>query len=682
MNFRLTAALFAGVLVLVVALLVTALTDGDGGADTGLAGPLTSVGLKEKDVTTVEIVRTKPAGPTVVLTRGTDGKWVMTAPAAAKVDGFAADALVRDIFQAKPVLAAGIPDNIGAADLDPATARVTLKAGDKTATVNLGLTTIGADKALTLVSTGERPKKVVAVPQRELAGLFRDEFRGKPGAAGEQLKGPGDFRSRRLLGADLTDPVRDLKSIKLAAGGKDVALTRDGTDWKFTIPAAFGLADTAGAPDPVPGVISGVRPLVTALTAIAAAGPADFLETPGDLGQYGLKPGDPAAVRIELVPNTGAPEVVILGKAVEDNGKPVTPAKWYARTEGDPAVAKVQADQADLIRKTAADPSELRNRDVLPESLRDTAVALDITVGGKVTKLRKVPVGKESRWVLYGGPGDPREANQQAAADTVTAITRPRLAREVLAGPNDAAFALAERKAEIKLWTAVEPGTGKAEAGKLPAEPAVKGPAVELVVGKVDGDAVFARRTADGKATDFKLPASMTAAAKTRLDFLDAKLPAFDPASVTTFRFTRGPETVELTKPAGPTGTWTFRQPARFAGKPADAGAVLSLLNALNASTPAKIVAEAPTVDELKKWGLDPAAPRLQVLVNELDYRFGGDTDDKLFTYAMQSGGTLVFTVPRVLTGRFVLDDLRDKTLYQIDPAKVTGLKIRGWKGP
>src|SRR5262249_50326251 len=147
-------------------------------------------------------------------------------------------------------------------------------------------------------------------------------------------------------------------------------------------------------------------------------------------------------------------------------------------------------------------PGELRNRDLLNPSRRDKIDAIDLTVGSTTLKLRKVgggtPLAGGDRWVIYGG-AEPVEAKASEVASLLTTLTRPRAAKEVLAAPNDAAFAGPEIKATVKIWhegiEPPKPDAPKLDKDKLPPEPTLKGDPIELVFGKKEGDSVFVRKS-------------------------------------------------------------------------------------------------------------------------------------------------------------------------------------------
>ncbi len=688
MNFRLTAVFLGLVLALVAGLLVVVLLDEskDGAATAdGLMGPLTSAGVSEKEIDTVELVRTQPTEQTLVFSKSADGRWQLTRPTTAKVEGFAIDAIVRALFAAKPIADPNLTGNLTIHGLDQPTLKVTLRAGaDRSQTVSVGNTTIGGDRAITYVTTSAAPKQPLAVRKSDLTALFRTG--ATDGEAWKLAKWLPDFRVRRILGADVRDPSQ-VQSVKVTTGGKELALVQTAPgEWGFAAPAGYGAADFDGATEPQPptAAFTGVRPLLNMLTALQVGDRDDYIEQPGDdLSKYGLDPKDPHVVRVELKPKDGPAEVAYFGKPVEENGKPVVPAKVYARLEGDPAVLKVATDRLEGLRQTVLNPGELRDRDLLSPAKRNLIDAIDLTHGKETVKLRKVG----PKWVLYGGPA-PAEAKAGQVAALLTQLARPRVITEILPAPNDAAFAGAETKATVKVWYNGQETPAKAEGDKLPPEPKLKGNPVELVFGKKEGNTVFVRKTADNAKVDVKIPESALALVTLgRLDLLDPKLKSFGTQQAVRLAFNRGTETVELTKSDAPNGGWTFQKPDSRKGKSADPQAVSDLLGLLAGLSADRVVSETPSPEELKKWGLDPAAPRMKVAVGvkekdkteERVYHFGAETDDHQHVYAQQVGNPVAFTVRNGVFDRFTTADLRDPTIYRLDLAKVSRLKVKGF---
>lgn len=694
MNFRITAVLFAVVIVLVAALLVSALFQDDPArAAGGLLDPLTSAGVKADDIDAVELTRKSPDDQRLVF-RKRDGKWALTAPVPAKVDSFAVDALVRDLFAAKPVTYPGLTDNAATYGLSSPTYTVTLKKGDAAAAVRLGTTLMGKDKAVTFVATGDRPTTPIAVRAADLASLFKEASRGAGGDPHVIGKWLTEFRQRRLLAAD-AGRGDDLASIRISRGDKTLELIRAGDEWKFAAPADYGLADTAGDSLPSPDRFTGVRPLLTVLLGLQTAGAEDYIEDvpAADHAKYGLAATDPAAVRIELKPKAGPPEVLWLGKKVEKDGQPVTPTRVYARLDGDSAVAAVTTDRLDAVVNTVTDPTPLRNRDLIAEAKRDRIDAVDSTFGGGF-KLRRVAGADGPRWALYGRPTDPTAAVGQAVSALLEALAKPRAATETLLRPTDAAFADAQRKGELKVWfDGVDKAAPPAD-GQLPPEPKLTGDPTTFVFGQSDGADVFVRRTAGGVVTDFKVPSDVVAAAsKSRLAYVDPKLGTFSLTAADSLVLFRNGERVELKKdaaadPAYRSGKWSFVAPDALKGKPADGDKVFEILSAVAAAPPTRVVSEGAPDADLKKLGLDPAAPTTSVTVGtstekvkEWVYHFGAETDDKAAVHYRLVGRPFVLLADRSLSALLTAADLTDKVLFRIDPKRVKTVYLNGWRG-
>src|SRR5687768_4704081 len=171
MNFRLTAILFGVVAVLVAGLLVAALIDDTPPADAAL---LDLGKAKPEDIDTVELVRTEPTEQRLVFVRVEKDNWELREPSGPKVEGFQVSNLVRDLLALKPTPFAELPGGTTEAGLNPPTLKVTLKkGGERSATLLVGDTTIGKEKAVTFVATSDRPTVPVAVKRSDLGSVFK-----------------------------------------------------------------------------------------------------------------------------------------------------------------------------------------------------------------------------------------------------------------------------------------------------------------------------------------------------------------------------------------------------------------------------------------------------------------------------------------------------------------------------
>lgn len=684
MNVRLTAILFGVVLTLVAALLVSVLLDDRPAKDEILLAAL--AGAKDEDVVTVELQR---GAEKLVAVRKGRGQWEFTQPVTAAAEGFQIEGIVRDVLRLKPVDYADIPGP-AAAGVEPAAFQITLRTNaDKSATLRLGDTTAGKDKAVTFAANGDRPGTVVAVRRADLDSLFKSGTGA--GKTSEHAKWLTDYRRRRLLGADLRDAVTDLKQVKLTRGGKTLILDRtDAGDWIISSPANYGAADVAGDPNPNPAEFTGVRPLLSFLTGLTTGGNEDYLETPQPLETYGLKDGDPNLLRIELTPKTGAPEVLLVGKKDDKPG----PTKVFVKTPLDPSVAIVQT-AFDPLFKTLADPKELRDRTLVSDLKKELIDAVDISAGGTAAKLRRVDLKPERQWALYGGPTDPQLA-AFTAKELIDAITKPRAAADVLP-PSDPA--VTPPVAELKLWySGTKPGDGK-EANGVPPEPKLSGDAaVTLILGKTENGFAAVKRVTPAGATFFKIPAATAEIiSRGRLAYIRPKSEPLASNTAVKLAFNRGGEAFEIVKadkpdPDYPVGKWTFEKPDRLRGQIADADKVgggtgfagAGLIGLVGTLAPDAVAAENPTPAQLKQFGLDPPVCKVQITVDTekdkpREYWIGGPAKDG-FVYCRTPNSPLVVTVLKAVADRFAADDLRDLTLYRVAPASITGIKLRGWK--
>jgi hypothetical protein len=681
MNFKLAWILLAVLLLAIGGLLVSTLLDDSPAAGELLLRPL--AGVKEDEIDGVEIVRIEPVEEKIAFTRAGKDRWDIVEPGRSKADAFAVKKIITDLMMLKPVPSSDVTSNKAAHGLDKPGLRVTLKSGSKSATLNVGDTTIGRNP-VTFVTTGDRPDVPVAVLRSDIEGLFRPDADGAAGKSTQKAKWIGDYRQKAFfLGSQ--DLGTETESITIAKADKSTKLVRNATtgEWTFATPA-FGLADTAGDPQAPPAVFTGVRPLVTALTALQVLAPDDFLEKPESPEKYGLAPGDKEAIRIEVKPKDGPAEVLFIGKRVDEKSD-----KFYCKLATDSIVAKATAtpERIAAFAKVATDPSDLRDRSLIGDSKQFSVDAMDVIVGNSTAKLRRIPTTADARWTLYGGPNDPQTAGL-AAQDLVTALAKPRIAKEVLAAPNDAAFS--EKQAEIQLWyNGLESGK-PADPEKLPAEPKLKGPSsLTLVFGKKDGDSVFVRRTtADGIRTDMKVPENvLLSVKKDRLAFLDPKLKTFPTNAVKTLTLKRGAETIAISSDGkAHADQWKFTAPEKLKGQTADAGKVGELLNLAAIMVPTRIAAENATDADLAKYALGAAAKTTVTIAFDSDkeparvYEFGGETEDKTGVFLRVDAKPVVRALPKAIAERFQTDDLRDRLVCTIDTKKIKAIALIGWK--
>jgi len=691
MNFRLTGILFILAVLLVAGLVVMNFLEGDSASDASigtLGEPLAKIGIKEEKIATVELLRTQPGEEKLVFTKSGD-KWELQQPIKAKVDSNLVKALVRDVYAARPIRYNGPLDNLAIHELDKPNFRITLSDSENhSITINIGRSIPGAGSATVFVTTGEKPKASMAVRQSDLSSLYRES--GKDGSAWQLTKWLTDYRQKKLFGSDTMNPNQDVEGIKMAYVNKGFHLQRKANTWTFTDPAGYGEADEVGDSGPRANnsPLTGVNPLLTLLGGLQVSSNEDIIEKPADLGVYGLKSGDPNLMQVELAYKNGTKDVVHFGKIVEEKGTPVVPTKVFVQIEGDSAVLQVPIEKLVGLHQTVYNPNELRNRDIFAAPRKLQMDALDVTYGGSVLKLRKMPTGvaRETFWVVYDAAGKGTVAKSSEVDAMLTELTKPRAAREVLSGDQAAAFADKEKKATVKIWLDGIPSTEKVTGDQIPAEPKLNGTPLELTFGKKDGEVVFLRKVQSGQTIDFKVPESLLQSfSRGRLDLLDAKLKTFSTTAVTSMLFYRGKELFEVTKKDK---LWSFGSPTNLKGLPASENRTLALVGLFSSLYSDRVVAEATSPEELKKYGVDPNTPRMKIYLTlndesnkSLTYDIGFETEDQKFVYARQTGSNYIVTIPKAIFDRLNSDDLRELTLQKVDTTLATKIKIRGWKG-
>lgn len=724
MNFRTTAILFGIVFALGVVLLALSLME----EDKAPSGELVLAGLagvKPEEVDTVELDR---GGSRLVMKRTGKDNWEITEPITTRADAAAVDRVIGALLGARATTYPELSANPAVHGLDNPGLRVTLRAGDKSDTLNVGDVTIGGSKAVGFVTTPTR-KRPMAVSRADLEPLFRE---AKAGKAGDLAKWTNDYRVKQVFAVDTRTAAEDLTGIKVSVPNKkqEVALSRSAGGWKFDTPPGWGDAAVTGDTGTAgSAAITGVRGLVNAVVNLQAASADDFIDSPKDLKEYGLNPDNPDRIRVEIKPKDGPAEVAFIGKkqepapAAPPGGAqpPAPPAKVYVQREGSNAVVHVgaSADTINNLAALAANPDPLRDRDLVKDTDRSRIDAIDIATGGQTTKLRKAPGSAE--WKLYGGPNDPQTANQDAVKKLLDLLTHPHVVKD-FPPANDANFTPAETKAEVKLWADAIKANPDPKADPK-AEPKVEGPPTVLVFGKTDPEGINVRRTlASGAKTDVRLPAKVkvggavapfggpspseevdvaAAVKKTRLDFLDPSLKPFSPFQVDRLVIQNGANVTEVVREKS-TGTpgeekWKFVKPDPRKDRPVDADTMTQLLPMLPQKAD-RFLAETPSEADLVKWGLDPKGPRLKVTLGldtgpppvggappanadkERVYSFGNPTADGNSVYARVEGKAAVFAAPKAVFERFSTADLRDKTVVRFDRAKVKQVRLRGWK--
>ena len=309
--------------------------------DTGKKQEKVFASLQSDKIDSVKITSDK--GEKTTLGK-TDGAWQITEPVAAKADESAVTGITGNLSSVEVVRVVDEnPANLKDYGLAEPRIDVAFKAagdkdyrhllvGDKSPT--------GAD----LFAKRGDDKKVFLIPTFQETAFNKSTF---------------DLRDKTLIKFDR----EKVDGVEVTAGGKTLALAKDGGEWKVTKPiqarADFGSVE---------GVIGRLQ---TAQTKSVVTG----APTPADLKTYGLdKPEETVTLNLG-----SARATLVLGGKAEDN-------TVYARDASKPAVTTVESALADELKKGA---DEYRRKDIF-EFRPYNATRIEFIRNGQTIAFEKV----------------------------------------------------------------------------------------------------------------------------------------------------------------------------------------------------------------------------------------------------------------------------------------------------
>jgi hypothetical protein len=722
MNFKTTYGLFAALVILLGLAALTLMTGGKPGDEGVLLPNAKALKLEAKDFDTLLIERAGSKPETLEFTRLDAKTWQLKRPVEAKADAAAVDRVIDDLLAARRDGAGDTPKNLADLGLDKPSLVVTLGRKDGTRyAVSLGNTTLGGFNAQVFALSGDRPNEPLPIRRNTLGSLLKTE--GNDAAnAGDLARGLSDFRSKDLLlaGAGFS-PAADTSAVRISDGKAEVAVAKqpDGS-WKYEKPDGYGAAEPrADATDATPagGTPAAVEPLLTALAAIKPGGAEDFVDAVVDFAAYGLEKdklaGPAVTVRRKTPGGDDRTETLYIGKKDDASGK------VFVRLDGERTVAKVQASLIDPVRKLLERPGSMRER-VLLSFAPTGADGLDVKLPGDAHPLELRKVGSPPAWRLFDADGTSQPANARTVTDLLSALNGKVVKDFPEPGLTEAALGFDRPSAELTLYVGGvmpevkkeetkepvkdekkaapladakdKPAEPKANQPAGPARPKMKEPAARLLFGRRDKDLLYVRRIAkdkDGKEAKADFAVSETIWPKVtagRIEYIDPTLPSFVPSNVTKLAFSRAGDQYVVEKQPDKQPTWVIRLPADRADRGADADRVAQILSELSGLSAVKLWSEKPGERELERYGL--VNPRLRAAVSvkdgdtarDMTYSFGAETDDKTGLYARISDRNLVFVVSKVAIPNLESGEIQDPVIFRLDTAKVTGLKLMGWK--
>ena len=620
----------------------------------------------------------------IVFNRQADGRWRMKEPIEARADSDRVEMIVRELLEARrEEKGTDLTLNLGVHGLDKPAVKLTLRKGERSATISLGKVTIGGDEALVYVLTSDESKKPQALKKK----LIRDLFKAKPpdeAGTAAMVIDLNEFRTKKLLGEGMTLEAAPshIDGIKLTSGDRVVHLSRKNPErvWRFVKPEGYGdvQLDT-----PVekrnPNTVYNLSSLLNNALSIEVNDVKDYLPNAKDLSALGLDPSSEGVLRIDLERQDAfGTETLWISKQNAKSEKD----KVYVRYQGDAAVAQINGEKARILQNFLKDPTLLRDSTFIKLRL-DRVDAVDVTIDKKAFELRKI----DGNWKIYDG--DKMNVGNKVVIDALLfKLTERQNVRGYPAtDATDAALGFNAPQAEIRIW---EDSILSPESPDPKARPKVKLlPTTHLMFGAKDGGIVYVRRymgtaKADAKLSDDLLPL----ATRGRLDYVDIALKPFNPLNVEKIGFLLNGETWEIERTPSTLliepAEWKIIAPASMKGKLGNAQQIKLILDSYAEMKSDKVDSENPSKDQLATRGLDPDKPVFKLALKVKDeptervYYLGNPVAGKLHVYTKTSLSDYVFESLLARIELVTKSRLVDPTLYKIEPGNLK-MTLRGW---
>jgi hypothetical protein len=656
--------------------------------------------LRITDVDTVEI---QDGGDRFVFARDRRG-WHLEGPGV-RLLGYEVNLLVKEIADARQDEETDVTNDPSRWGLEnPRKVVVLRKGNNREWKLRLGKESPEKD-GVVYVASSDRPGEVLAVKRSQLAGVVNFKF--------------DKFWARKLLTAD---PLIT-RELTIARGtAKDnpgfTLRKQAGTD-SYTFerppygPAELekGIFAMAGArPKDSPGV-HGLLEIINNLQA------KDLNYDKPDLAKHRLEEDSPTALRI-VVENARRPEAggeeapravrhtLLIDILDLEKGK-LTRKTYYARLLPEQVVYQLPPGNLDTIATLWKERGErLRSLKLMPDA--PAADAIEIRNEHGRIELRRVA---GNFWKLRSSATGVQQAEYEEVHALLMALEKD---HQVLAFPagKDVALGLDRATTSISVWIGglaadaaeeqdtekKDPKKDKTEKNDVQAFPLlgkkVEGnPTLRLVFAQPRGDRVNARREADQQTTYVAVATPFfQTLQRPALAYLSRNLAGFTTQQVARVSITRSHEDYELTRQKDGRG-WDLKGPAASAR--ADGSQVQHLLMMLTQLKIQQWVKVNPDVAELKLFGLH--RPELQVIVTARrtngkaetwTFAFGkegkyGSGQAGVYCRALLSedGNDRVFFVAPELLKALREVELRDRHIFELDPARVRRLAIEGLTG-
>jgi hypothetical protein len=672
--------------------------------------------VKSEDIVKVKVERTRPDAGSMVFERDKDNAkfWNIVEPRPLRADSSKIDSLVSESLRAEINDKADVPADLKAAELDPPAETITLTTKDgKELKVNAGAESPGSG-AVVYLDSSEKPSKPIPVSKDSVGSLLHPltYFR----EAHLLASASSDFLLVNLT-LNKTDKKEEPKGSLVLIKHKDDSI------WEYKDPAGYDGAAASGdasAPldktKPPSGVDALTRDLSNLVVSSTDSENDWVKDDPKDLDEYGLDPAksDVLTIKIDRALDPKGEKKVPMTLSIA-LGKKAGEDKYFAAVHDDQhgtSVAKIATLIPDAIALLFKDPTTLRSRNLVALGALKQPVAVTVkNDAGSFQFLREHP---GDPWKLYREGSKEEIAADSAAVDRfVNQLVQEGQVREFLPADSDkeklgltkqtsaiAVYIEGVRGEEVKKDEKTE--EKKDDKSAAPQEPPktrlvldadkVK-PAAQLLLAAPpkEGDLAAVQRGANhsdwSESTLVKAPKEIAKMAQDGpLTYYDKRLPQFNPfpdlpdKGVTDLQMVQDGATTYLVhrdddKPDTP---WKFKQPTGWENRKVDGKQVETVLRELDDMPAMSLTAEAAKDED---YGINPTKPILQAVVTKKDDKsspytitFGKDAPDG-GVYAKQSQRPVVFEVNKTVV-EALKQDVRDRTVFALDPAKIKSLKL------
>lgn len=590
-------------------------------------------GMVEVSPAEVERIEIDGGATPIVLRRDGASRWRLEEPARGLAEASIAESLVRNLARLRRF-----------ADATPIESADAGQYGFDQKRPRIRLFTRGTVEPVAGLELGD-----VAGDRRYVRPLGGTAIEVVPAELLESIELPlPAWRERSLLDAY----AYDVASLTLAGEGRELEASYSEGKWGIERPIR------------APGDVTSFNHLVANLTELEAVeGSEGFVaEDVADFKPYGL---DPPRLTITLTP-AGAidPKDRVPRRADVGAVVPGTVDRHYARRRGEDDVMVIDAPGLETL---GLDPTALRNKHVL-DLAPEAFAALRIATGGVTHEL--VREGTEWR-VLSPSPGvgDPATIGQ-----LLSVLGRIETAEFLPAEPGRD-VGLASPAATIEIWErAPDDSGGVGMPGREPDARLELGPPVASIKGR------YARLAGDEGVT-LLLPSTLDEVLPVGpLAYRDRSLADSDPRLVSRIEIRRADGTPTVLETPNQGGDWMMVEPVTAPADPLVVRMMAVVLGRLRAD---RLIAEAPTAEELAKAGLSEQSPTIRWTTTPpaggpvtRRLRLGGVVPGKdAGRYAQLEGSLLLFTLGPPAVAALIAEP-RVKQLLGFDPRMIDRLVI------